>query len=252
MVLKHWAKQLLRVRGLELKHRADETGKCIDLLDLAFSARVRSGTRGHVLQIGANDGFRDDPLRQIILKYEFPALLVEPLPDLFTELVANYASYEFVRCENCAISNSSGERDLYRVVGGDGVPDWALGMAGFDPQTILKHRNQVPTIEQHIQKTRVQTRTVEAVLARHGVTDVFCLQVDTEGYDFEVIKMCLASGMRPDIINYEYVHLSLDDQQACRIKLAGLGYRFLNTGKDTLALMEHPTRAVESVGGFGA
>ena len=40
----------------------------------------------YFVQIGANNGVRNDPLRSLILKYHLRGLLVEPLTDMFDEL----------------------------------------------------------------------------------------------------------------------------------------------------------------------
>lgn len=47
------------------------------------------------LQIGSNDGLESDPLRKFITRDRWYGILVEPLPDTFKKLLANYNSYEF-------------------------------------------------------------------------------------------------------------------------------------------------------------
>ena len=48
------------------------------------------------VEIGANDGERHDHLRGFILERDWRGLMVEPLPDLFARLVANYAGVDRV------------------------------------------------------------------------------------------------------------------------------------------------------------
>ena len=49
------------------------------VLDLVVDARVTAGQKPFVVQIGANDGVRADPVRQLILRHDLPGLLVEPI-----------------------------------------------------------------------------------------------------------------------------------------------------------------------------
>jgi FkbM family methyltransferase len=213
-----------------------QAGEPIDVLDLAVRCCLAQAEKPFVLQIGANDGHRDDPLYKIITAYRLPALLVEPLPPVFEALQRNYAGQPDIRFENCAISYQDGQQNLYRVAEAPGVPSWALGMAGFDRKVLLKHKNQFPAIANHIETAPVRTMTMQSLLTRHGIRQVDLLQIDTEGFDFEIIKMSIHADFRPRILNYEYVHLSLADQEACRRYLASYGYRFLNVEKDTLAI----------------
>lgn len=64
------------------------------------------------IQIGANDGKRDDHLRPLILKYHLRGLLVEPLPDVFVELKNNYTSEKQLKFVNAAIAKKDGESTL--------------------------------------------------------------------------------------------------------------------------------------------
>src|SRR5207249_3446617 len=135
----------------------------------------------------------DDPMHKMIVKYRLPCLLVEPLLDLYERLCATYLGQAGVQFENCAVAWENGERTLYRVEEQEGVPAWAVGMAGFDRQVLVKHKNQIPDIEKYITSVSVKTMTMDRLLAAHGIREVGLLQVDTEGYDFEIIQMCFAA-----------------------------------------------------------
>jgi hypothetical protein len=43
------------------------------------------------IQVGANDGIFGDPLREHILAHKWRGVLVEPQPEIFEQLKANYA-----------------------------------------------------------------------------------------------------------------------------------------------------------------
>jgi hypothetical protein len=46
------------------------------------------------------------------------------------------------------------------------------------------------------------------MMARYGIGHVNLLQIDTEGYDYNILKMIDFEGFSPDVINLEYVHLT--------------------------------------------
>lgn len=87
-----------------------------------------------------------------------------------------------------------------------------------------------------MEEVRVRGVTFERLLNDHRVKTISLLQIDTEGFDLEVIRMALESGVLPALINYEFVNLSLADRlESCRL-LAERGYRFLHGRVDALAV----------------
>jgi len=117
--------------GYALIHASRQAGEPIDVLDLAVQSCLTGKEKPFVLQIGANDGYRDDPLYKIITTYRLPALLVEPIPSVFEALQRNYAGQPDIRFENCAISYQDGEQALYRVVRCAGSPLLGFGHGGL-------------------------------------------------------------------------------------------------------------------------
>ena len=54
-----------------------------------------------------------------------------------------------------------------------------------------------------------------ALLAKHGVSRVDLLQIDTEGYDFEIIRMFDHAGVRPAVVRFEHLYLSGKERSSC-------------------------------------
>jgi hypothetical protein len=48
--------------------------------------------------------------------------------------------------------------------------------------------------------------------------------IDTEGYDFEILKMIDFQRFRPKLVIYEHLHLNKEDMRAAGQLLEGLGY----------------------------
>lgn len=211
-------------------------GKEFSPLQFAVRSILADGGNFFFVQIGANNGVRHDPLRSLILQYHLRGLLVEPLCDMFEELKNNYASERQLLFENVAIAEQDGEVSLFRFRPDAPVPDWAHGMATFDGQKIRKMARNW-RLDRHVEEVRVQSVTFERLLNKCRVETITLLQIDTEGFDLEVIKMALRSGVRPALINYEFVNLSPRDRlESCRL-LAEHGYSFLHGRADTLAVL---------------
>jgi FkbM family methyltransferase len=189
------------------------------------------------IQIGANDGIRADSLRSLILRYHLRGLLVEPLCDMFEKLKINYSSETQLTFENVAIAEKDGEASLFRFRLDAPVPDWIHGMATFNGQKIINLAKNWK-LDQYVEEVRVKSVTFEKLLNVHRVETITLLQIDTEGFDLQVIKMALKSGVLPTLINYEFVNLSLMDRlESCRL-LSEYGYSFLHGRIDTLAVRD--------------
>jgi len=83
--------------GYDIIKHVDMPKSPFAVLDLVVGARVTAGRKPLLVQIGANDGVRADPVRHLILRHGLQGLLVEPLPDLFVQLQKNYAGGRQVR-----------------------------------------------------------------------------------------------------------------------------------------------------------
>jgi hypothetical protein len=83
----------------------------------------------------------------------------------------------------------------------------------------------------------VDMASFDTLVRRHDIQRCDLLQVDTEGFDYEVIRMAVPHGLpRPRLIQYEHLHLSQDDRRACTKLLAQNGYELLRSGEETIAL----------------
>src|SRR4029453_1473130 len=101
--------------------------------------------------------------------------------------------------------------------------DWERGFASVLPRFAS---------DRFIAET-VPCITFDTLLRRHRVTRVDLLQIDAEGYDFEILKLVDLQNLRPAMIRYEHRHLMPRDKHACRIYLEQHGYRILEMRFDS-------------------
>ena len=185
----------------------------------------------YFVQIGANDGIRSDPIQALVKRHGLRGLLVEPVDDYFNALVDNYSECERLSFDNCAVSVEDGTLTMYRASQEAPGGDWVHGIAS----TSYAHVQQSVAPEL-IKKLEVPALSIQSLFRKHGVERVNLLQVDTEGFDYQIVRMVLDAGWRPEIINYESVNLSERDRTACKRLLNACEYCYIDVGLDTLAV----------------
>lgn len=244
------AKKWIRDAGYELRRRDRDLDVSHasalnhdDALTLLF--RNIDPENFFFVQIGANDGRMQDPLYDHIRRYGLRGLLVEPQPAVFEKLKSNYADQPQLLFENCAIAPEKGEMTLYTLPDTLDFPEADKnfsGFASFNREHVIKgfnfHAPQVGLTgraEDYLVTCRVAAMPFEALLQKHGIKRVDYVQIDTEGFDFEIIRMIDFEGHPPGAILYEHSGLSPEDKRACWEFLAERGYTCAVCGMDTLA-----------------
>jgi FkbM family methyltransferase len=188
------------------------------------------------VEIGANDGERHDHLRPFILERGWTGLMVEPLPDLFARLEANYAGIDRVTPVQAAVSAGDGTRTLYHLAPDPDLPYWQDMIASFERDVLLAHAGEIAGLEERIVTTEVPTLTFASLCTRHGLDRVDLLVCDTEGHDWAILGTVDLDRHRPRLVIYEHFHLSPADRAAAREHFTAAGYRVLEEGFDTFAL----------------
>ena len=152
-------------------------------------------------------------------------MLLEPQPDIFKALTRNYRNEPQLILENAALAPEDGTVSLYTIAG-------STLRASFNRAALVEHVGR----SEPITEVPVRAVTFRSLLAHHDIRRVDLLMIDTEGFDYQVVRMALAEGVRPRLVRYEHLHLSTPDRNACASLLANHGYRLFRDGVDTLAL----------------
>ncbi len=188
------------------------------------------------VQIGANDGVVHDPFYRHICSNDWRGILVEPVRYYYDRLKQNYVGNTKLIFENSAISSCDEVRSFYRIKEGlDFMPAWSEGLGSFRLDVLLKHKRLIPSIENYIVEESVECISFATLLARHAVDKVDLLMIDTEGYDFEILKQIDFGCIKPRVIIYEHKHLSCQERRECANLLEGCDYRLQSHFSNTLA-----------------
>lgn len=159
-----------------------------------------------IIQIGANDGRLDDPIYEFVINNpkNVSGILIEPVKDYFEELKITYKKYSNFILLNMAIHNSRKEMTIYRAdpkkIEQYGLSKWFKGMASFN-----KDFAKTPdTPDDVFIEEKVPCISLNDLLKKHQVEKIDLLQIDTEGYDSEIILNLDFQVIKPQIIHFEH------------------------------------------------
>ena len=190
------------------------------------------------IQIGANDGVRCDDIYRFVTTHRLKGIVVEPLADMYAKLTQNYIDQPQVKAINAAIDFAPGTKALYRIRADADVPDWCHGIASFDKAHLLAASRNVAGLEQFIDEEEVKCLTFDQLLDESDGEGISLLQIDVEGFDFEVIKMIDFERVKPTLIRYESASLSDDDNFECVTLLVNQGYRIFYDELNMIAYLD--------------
>ncbi|MEO6327869.1 MAG: FkbM family methyltransferase [Ginsengibacter sp.] len=188
------------------------------------------------VQIGANDGISSDPIYHLVTKEGVHGIALEPVSNIFDLLTKNYAAYPNVCPVNKAIHKTEKEMVLYRVnPKKKQYPEWTKGIASFNKN----HHQLSEIIGTDIIEEKVQCISYDELIKDYNINHIDLLQIDAEGYDYDIIKMIDFDLMAPSIISFEHGVLAgiMDKEKLFEIQdlLFENGYNIITMQNDAIA-----------------
>ena len=219
-------------------------------------AKLAEGPSLSIVQIGAYIGDTpNDPLFKFLQSHvpvraaanlDTKVVLVEPIREYFDQLRENYAGLPQIELENLAISEREGVLEMYTLSVDPteyGYPAWLSQLSSLKKDRMEelwghyeRNRAMQAFYLKHREVERVKAVPLWQLLEQHEFSNVDLLQIDAEGYDYEILKSLDFDKTKPRFINYERVLLA-EQEPDCREMLAGHGYVLLDWGQDTLAIL---------------
>jgi hypothetical protein len=212
-----------------------------------------------IVQVGANDGKYNDPIYDFVKSHKESTniILVEPVQTVIPYLKNNYSFHPSSKIVNKAITNQkSSSIRLYGVdqeywdeinAGyGEDWPDYRVptGITTTEKDRILRWVSEnIKTDdepENMIKPFDVQTIQPKSLINTSEIIDnIQLLQVDAEGMDDQIVYQFFKSGLYPDIVNIENVHMDQNKKEKYDQKMENEGYNVYNyTSREKLALRE--------------
>jgi len=227
-------KRLLLRFGYQIR-RINTFDALISLLDHILKEK---GSVSFV-QIGAYDGKADDPLYAFVKSncLQVKGICIEPLRDAWEKLVENYKDCPGITPVNLCIHNTAKEIDLFRVDPArlPEVREWAFGISSVNPE-----HHKLTGIPSNVMITeRVKCISLSELLSQYCVTHLDLLQIDTEGYDSEIIRNIDFQCISPSIIRFEHNFpggiMTKKDLKSILGFLSTHGYRTMYDSMDAIA-----------------
>jgi len=196
-------------------------------------------TNAFVIQIGANDGISFDDTRGFLDMYKWPALLVEPIPEIFEELKSNFSDRDNYIFEQSAIVSSDGPVVMLNVSKDTiNTHDLHPGYKGMSALYPLKngfgsdYERDIYVKNNLSQNITVNGITFNSLLSKHNVTHFDVFICDAEGHDWEIFKQIDLDSYRPKIIRLEYMNLTDSEKSSVVHKLTSHNYEYEINGQD--------------------
>lgn len=213
----------LRNKGIDVRKAPPPSSfKAIPIFDLAVNYLIAKNNENlSFIQVGANDGDYGDPLKKYIFKYDWNGIFIEPQPEIFKELLINYKDLEErLHFENIAISNTPESISLFRPFIGKEINRSAIiesSIASTIPNVTAR---QFGIKESDLEEIKVPTMTLDAIVEKYQLLNIDILQIDTEGYDWGVLKTLNLKKHQPKIIQFEHGHMSPDivEEMSCHLR----------------------------------
>lgn len=196
--------------------------------------RMREG-HACIIQVGAHTGHGSHDIPGILKMDNVRSFLIEPQPDIFTELERRFSDFPNVTTVNAAISASEDKLhifrirescDIYHARGGK----FGRSIGSLDKEHPLqyfrrncKNAGLALSEDEIIESVPVQSMTAARLIDEYAIRETHALLIDTEGYDYLVLNQFLDTGLMPHLIRYEHVHLGTNKAKSWE-KLRDLGY----------------------------
>jgi FkbM family methyltransferase len=141
------------------------------------------------VQIGSNDGKKNDPLHSYIRKNGWKGILVEPDLVNFKKLVSNYSQLDGLIFENLGIGPVRGDMPFYKLKDiSDQEPGWYDQVGSFDKETFLKNIRYGKDLEKRMTADSLPVITFDDLLQKNNFRRVDLLHIDTEGFDYRILR----------------------------------------------------------------
>lgn len=244
--------------GYELVPNGQVTHLTNEIADETYRAVLRAihAVKGRlsVVVIGANDGRIDDPAYPLVagpMRQTSRVILFEPQTRLIPFLKQNYADHPDCHVVNAAVG-TEGHLDLHAIrpeAWARMQPDYArtwpeyrapTGVTSSDRDHVLRFARRFldpQEAEDALETYRVPTLPLAQALTANGIpSEVDVVQVDTEGFDDQVIYNSDVETLRPAAIFFENDNLSMERQGRLAAFLDGLGYFSIPMRLNTLCI----------------
>jgi FkbM family methyltransferase len=197
--------------SLVLKDQSSQHGEVSEITKL-----IKDDWPQYIADVGAHDGVYLSNSQPFVLA-NWRALLIEPMPKIFSRLNTVYQEFSNVTCLNIACSDYEGVGEIF--IGNDGE----FGQNS----TLCKDQNSWFDATRSTSSIKVQVRRLTDVLIEQKFPkDFSVLLVDAEGMDYEVLLGLDFNQFQPRLILTEEYEINFEKNHRKHQFLMDQGYKF--------------------------
>ena len=188
---------------------------------------------GTILVIGGNDGLSFDNLFQQIQPTQVRGLVLEPSQKYFKFLERNLKNFPNLILLPIALHKTGSILPLYQLneQGLKKMPIWGQGLGSFSKDHLLKFDS---LSESDLEVEWVQSKSFMQLVEENHLNSVDYLQIDTEGFDAEIIKMIDFNRFGVRLLKFEWANLTLNELKEVESILRKEGFFLIKQGGDCL------------------
>ena len=184
------------------------------------------------IQVGAHDGMMHDPLCSFLSENECSGILIEPQEE-FLEIFRNrYKNRSNLYYYNLAVHPNQTRVTLYTIENPINYSQTGWATVLFDRLSNVKSKKELAIKE-------VKAMPLMDIIKKSKFKTIDLLQIDTEGFDYEVLKMFNFKIFSPILVQFEYIHLSKNDYENSINLLLDNGYKTFKKKKDIIAIKKN-------------
>jgi FkbM family methyltransferase len=189
------------------------------------------------VQIGSNDGLKNDPLHWYIKKNNWKGILVEPDKANFTKLRDNYSQVNGLHFENAGIGPERGEMIFYRLKDiTNSEPGWYDQVGSFDKETFIKNIEHGKELNKRITTDSLPVITFYDLLQKYNYREIDLLHIDTEGFDYKILRSIDFSKYNIRLVIFEGEWMTRSELKEIIQYLRKFKYRMYRSGIDYAAV----------------
>ena len=209
-------------------------------LDVIFQMADLSAMKTFV-EIGANDGRKNDPLYHYIIRHGWKGILVEPDPVNFKKLKENYREIDGLIFENTGIGPEQGEMLFYKIKDiTDREPGWYDQIGSFDKKTFLKNISFGKGLDQRIVAEPLPVIHFDQLLEKNNFETPDLLHLDAEGFDYRILRSIDFTKYNIRLVLFESEWMTKNELKDIVQYLRKHQYRVVRSGIDYAGIKQSP------------
>ena len=181
------------------------------------------------VQVGAHDGLMHDPLHFFLSSNRWNGILIEPQKEMLTLFKNRYKHRDNLFFSESAVHPTESSVKLFKIKNPENYSQ--TGWATIIPNGLSDHQG-----EKELEVIVVKAMHLMKIIQNTNFKKIDLLQIDTEGFDYEVLKMFDFKLYKPLLVQYEHCHLSKENFKKSINILCDNGYLTLRKKNDVIAI----------------